>query len=136
VFCEKMALEVVNHFWTQHIKNKSLGIFDITSKPKEILRTLLLTSPKDTAKNMIYEYGLFALVRDEGGIRELRSLLEKRSATRTWYRIARDIETVNHKISEGIFHNWITIINQNMLKYEPFEYKQIKTKKVNVSKEK
>lgn len=136
IFCEKMSIEVVNHFWTQHIKSKSLGIFDISSKPKEILRTLLLSSAGSKAKHIIYEYGLFALARDEGGIRELRSLLEKRSASRTWYRIARDIEAVNKKISEGIYHNWITLINDNMLKYKPFEYKPTKPKKVNRSKAK
>ena len=123
LFNEKMSIDIVNHFWTQYIKSKSLGIFDISSKPKEILRTLLLMGPKDTAKNVIYEYGLFALARDEGGIRELRSLLEKRSTSRTWYRITRDIETVNGKISQGIRHNWLTIIDQNMLEYKAFEYK-------------
>jgi len=67
---------------------------------------LFLADKKLKPKQAVYFTGLFMLGKDENGMRELRSILSKRSIDRTWYRIAKDMQKASETITKNRVRNW------------------------------
>jgi hypothetical protein len=98
VFSAEMSKRVVNDYWKKLIKERNLGLFSISVSIKDVLRTLFLADKKLKPKQGIYLLGLFMLARDENGMRQLRTIIAKRSHDRTWYRIAKDMQQASDRI--------------------------------------
>jgi hypothetical protein len=120
VFSTKMSQKVVSYYWNRYLKEAALGTFAISSNPKDILR-LLLTS-KVPPKEAIYLTGLVSLSRDGNGLRELRSMIAKVSADRTWYRTANDLKKAN-TLLESIQRprGWVVHIDRSLEEYSPID---------------
>jgi hypothetical protein len=123
VFKEEIAQKVVQDYWKRLIKERSLGIFSISMSQKDILRTMYLAEPKLKPKQAIYYLGLSVLAKDENGMRELRSIIEKKSPARTWYRIADDLKEASTLITKNKVRDWVTQIDKKLEIYKPFKKK-------------
>ncbi|MCF7843666.1 hypothetical protein K9M47_02080 [Candidatus Gracilibacteria bacterium] len=121
VFNTEMSKKILNDYWTKIIKNNNLGIFSISLSPKDALRSLLLSDENLKGKQTIYFLGLFVLGRDGGGLRELRSVIAKRSNDRTWYRVANDMKLANELITKNNLRDWVKLIDQELENYKPYK---------------
>lgn len=124
VFNAEMSRKVVWHYWQTLIKERNLGLFSISQSIKDILRTLYVADKKIKPKQAIYLLGLFMLGRDENGMRELRSIVAKRKLhERTWYRIAKDMQTTSELLAKNRLRDWVTHIDKGLSEYKPFKAK-------------
>lgn len=123
VFNSEMSKKIVNDYWKKLIKERSLGLFSISMSIKNILRTLLLADRKLKPKQAIYLLGLFMLIKDENGMRELRTIITNRSRDRTWYRIANDIKLTNELIAKNNLRDWVMHIDKELENYKPYKIK-------------
>jgi hypothetical protein len=123
VFNTEMSKKVVNQYWKKLIKERSLGIFSISISIKDILRTLFLADKKLKPKQAIYLLGLFMLAKDENGMRQLRTIVSKRSHDRTWYRITKDIQQASELITKNKLRDWVTQIDKVLEDYKPYKMK-------------
>ena len=124
VFNTEMSKKVVNSYWQTLIKERNLGLFSISVSVKDILRTLFLADKKLKPKQAIYLLGLFQLARDENGMRQLRTIVSKRSHDRTWYRIANDMQQASELITKNKLRDWVTQIDKKLADYKPYKTKQ------------
>jgi len=127
VFSKEMAQKVVADYWKKLIKERNLGLFSISLSLKDILRTLYLTNRKIKPNRAIYLLGLFMLGKDENGMRELRSIVGKRSHQRTWYRIAKDMQEASELITKNKLRDWVTQIDKNLAEFKPYKHKKLST---------
>lgn len=127
VFSKEMAQKVVTDYWKKLIKERNLGLFSISLSLKDILRTLYLANRKIKPNRAIYLLGLFMLGRDENGMRELRSIVGKRSHQRTWYRIAKDMQEASELITKNKLRDWVTQIDKNLAEFKPYKHKKLST---------
>lgn len=127
VFSKEMAQKVVTDYWKKLIKERNLGLFSISLSLKDILRTLYLANRKIKPNRAIYLLGLFTLGKDENGMRELRSIVGKRSHQRTWYRIAKDMQEASELITKNKLRDWVTQIDKNLAEFKPYKHKKLST---------
>ena len=120
IFNKDLCKKILQYYWHELIENKNMFLFDMESGPKKILRDIIKTYPKTKPKKAVYLVGLNLLSKDNRGIRELRELLEKRSSTRTWYRIAKDLDVIN-KVSGRTYHNWVQQVIYALASFEPIK---------------
>lgn len=124
VFNAEMSKKVVTDYWQRLIKERNLGLFSISLSLKDILRTLYLANKKIKPKEAIYLVGLFMLGKDENGMRELRSIVSKKSHERTWYRIAKDMQKASELITKNKIRDWVTQIDKKLENYKPYKTKK------------
>ena len=68
-------------------------------------------------------------MRDETGIRQLRTILSKVSDNRTWYRtVKEDMSIVSKLINESKPVSWVHQINKKLIDYKPYKIKNYEEK--------
>jgi hypothetical protein len=67
------------------------------------------------------------LAKDENGMRQLRTIITKRSHDRTWYRIAKDMQEASELITKNKLRDWVTQIDKNLDEYKPYKRKKMST---------
>lgn len=127
VFKKEMAQKVVQEYWQKLIKERNLGLFSMSLSLKDILRTLYLADKKLKPNRAIYFVGLFMLGKDENGMRELRSIVAKKSHERTWYRIAKDMQIASELITKNKLRDWVTQIDKNLDEFVAYKHKKLST---------
>lgn len=127
VFNTEMSKKVVTDYWKKLIKERNLGLFSISVSIKDVLRTLFLADKKLKPKQAIYLLGLFMLAKDENGMRQLRTIIAKRSHDRTWYRIAKDMQEASELITKNKLRDWVTQIDKALQEYTPYKHKPLST---------
>ena len=127
VFNTEMSKKVVNDYWKKLIKERNLGLFSLSVSIKDILRTLFLADKKLKPKQAIYLLGLFMLAKDENGMRQLRTIIAKRSHDRTWYRIAKDMQEASEIITKNKLRDWVTQLDKDLDEYKPYKQKKMST---------
>lgn len=121
VFKTEISRKVVTEYWQTLIKERNLGLFSISLSIKDILRTLFLADKSLKPKQAIYFIGLFMLGKDNNGMRELRSIISKRSHDRTWYRIAKDMQEMSKLVTKNKVRDWVTQIDRKLEDYKPLK---------------
>ena len=121
VFSTEMSKKVVNDYWRKLIKERSLGIFSLSISIKDMLQILFLADKKLKPAKAIYFIGLFMLAKDENGIRQLRTILSKRSKKETWYRIVKDLRQSSEIITKNKIRDWVTQIDKALEDYKPYK---------------
>lgn len=128
VFNVEISQKVVGDYWKRLIKERNLGLFSIAVSTKDILRTLFLAGKKLKPKQAIYLLGLFMVAKDENGLRQLRTIISKRSHDRTWYRMAKDIQLASELITKNKLRDWVTQIDKKLEEYKPYKTKKYEQK--------
>jgi hypothetical protein len=121
VFKKEIAQKVVRDYWKKLIKERNLGLFSISLGLKDILRTLYLADRELKPKQAVYLLGLFVLGKDENGMRELRSIITKKSHERTWYRITKDMQIASELITKNKLRDWVTQLDKALEDYKPYK---------------
>jgi hypothetical protein len=128
VFKTEISRKVVTEYWKTLIKERNLGLFSISLSIKDILRTLFLADKSLKPKQAIYFIGLFMLGKDDNGMRELRSIISKRSHDRTWYRIAKDMQEMSKLVTKNKVRDWVTQIDRNLAEFKAYKHKKLSTR--------
>lgn len=121
VFNSQMSKQVVTSYWKKLIRERNLGLLSLSPNPKDIMRTLFIADTQLKPKQAVYLFGLFSLAKDGNGMRELRSLVERRSNDRTWYRIANDAELAGRLITQHKIRDWVVQIDEALELFEPYK---------------
>lgn len=123
VFSSQISKAVVTSYWKTLIKERNLGLLSLAPSVKDILQVLFMSDSKLKPKQAIYLLGLYTLAKDENGMRQLRTILSKKSNDRTWYRIAKDVETAGKLITQHRIRDWVVQVDEALEKYEPYKVK-------------
>jgi hypothetical protein len=123
IFSSKISQAVVKGYWSKLIRDRNLGLFSISMSNKDILQTMFLADQNLKPKKAVYLLGLFNLARDENGMRQLRTIVSKKSHDRTWYRIVNDMKIATELITKNRVRNWVTQIDNEMTSYKPIKSK-------------
>jgi hypothetical protein len=121
IFSEKISKKVVLDYWHTLIKANNLAVLSLDLKPKDLLQLLIRSELKAKPNRMLYLIGLHCLVRDETGTRQLRSIIEKKSSDRSWYRVSSDLKLLGHLISKDYLRDWVKHIDQSLEDYKTFK---------------
>ncbi len=118
VFSTKKSKKVVNHYWEKMIEGQSIHLFTHSLTPKGLLGQILLARKGAKGKTAVYLTGLLLLARDENGVRELRSMLGKKSDDRTWYRIAKDLRQIAADLEKTQPREWYEQVKTALSTYQ------------------
>lgn len=124
IFNTQLSKKVVTDYWERLVKKRNLGLFSMSQSPKDILQTLFLADKKMKPKQAVYLLGLHLLSKDENGMRQLRTIISKRSHDRTWYRVAKEIQQSGELITKNKLRNWVTQIDNALNIYKPYKINQ------------
>lgn len=124
VFNTEMSKKIVTDYWKKLIKERSLGLFSISLSYKDVLQTMFLADKTLKPKQAIYLLGLFVLAKDENGMRQLRTIVSKKSHSMTWYRIVRDMQQASELITQNKVRDWVAQLDKCFAEYKPYRYKK------------
>lgn len=123
VFKKEISQKVVTHYWETLITERNLGLFTIQTGDKDILRSVYRAMPKIKPNRAIYLTGLLLLAKDGNGMRELRSILEKKSNSRTWFRISKDVRELSSSLPSNLVRGWVKQIDTALSTYKALKIK-------------
>jgi hypothetical protein len=123
IFSSSMSQKVILSYWDKIIKEESLGLFSIPLDTKEALQNLFMKNASIKPKQAIYLAGLLLLSKEDYGIRELRTIVSKKSNNRTWYRIKNDIKQINKLATRDNLRDWVVQIDRKLQNYKPYKIK-------------
>lgn len=118
LFNAELCQKILISYWEQIIANENLFLFDIETNWNDALRNIFRNNPTLHAKEAIYLIGLSAISNE--GVREARSIVEQYTSTRTWYRIANDLSTLNN-LSNKNYHGWVNQIQDSLRQYKAYK---------------
>ena len=121
IFKKDVCQKIVLSYWETIIEGENLFLFGAENNPKNLLKRIMRQHPKMRSKDAVYLVGLSALCVDEGGIRELRSILEKRQSQRGWYRVAEGIGLLNKGRSDRHLHGWVRQIRSSLKEFSSYK---------------
>ena len=124
IFSKTLCKEIISDYWASFVVDKNLFLFDLGSSPPQLLRRILAEGIKP--KEAVYLTGLAILSREDGGIREIRSVIEKAHGTRAWYRIAEGFKRLNEKTKQKQCHSWVAQVSKSIDKFDSFRFKRAK----------
>lgn len=127
VFNTEISKNVVTDYWKRLIKERNLGLFSISLSMKDKLQILFLADSNLKPKQAIYLLGLFEVARDEKGMRQLRTMVTKRSHDRTWYRIVKDMQVASELITKNNLRDWVIQIDKALEEYKPYKHRKLST---------
>lgn len=130
IFKEILCQKIVASYWNELVIKDNLFLFSLSNNPKQILKGLMRNEPNIKSKEAVYLVGLGQLCKDEDGIRELRSELEKQATPRTWYRTANDIKKLSVAQSPTNCHSWINQIEAQIKDYKPLRFRDLQCKEL------
>ncbi len=128
VFSKAKSKKVVNHYWETMIAGYSIPLFSHAYTPKDLLRRILVARKSAKGKTAIYLTGLLLLARDENGLRELRSLLDKRTDDRSWYRHSGDLREIASDLHKMQPREWYGQVKKTLSSYQPYSLNVNKSK--------
>ena len=114
IFKKDVCQKIVKWYWDTMVKGENLFLFELGNNPKQLLKDILRTDENIKAISAVTFVGLDVLCRDGDGIRELRSILEKRIKTRNWYVIGDRINKLNQFLRDRPLHNWVKEIEDTI----------------------
>ena len=118
IFKKEMCQKILQNYWQELIASKNLFLFDMESKAIPTFEKVFKNRPKIKPKEAVYLVGLRVLSKE--GIRDTRAIIEQYAATRTWYRIAKDLSFLD-EISDKTYHEWVKQINDSLDAFVPFQ---------------
>lgn len=123
LFKKEISQKVVSHYWETLITERNLGLFTIQNSDKDILRSVYKAIPNIKPNRAIYLTGLLLLAKDGNGMRELRSIIEKKSNNRTWFRIAKDVRELSSTLPSNLVRGWVKQIDNALKDYKTLRIK-------------
>ncbi len=124
VFSSSISKKVLNEYWNEIVRSRNYGALMLESSPIETLKRIEAEFPTIKPKQLIGYTGLLLLAQSGNGLRELRSVLEKKSSDRTWARIASEYRQISERVAQGRIRNWVKEIDQQLDIYSPLRINQ------------
>jgi hypothetical protein len=120
VFNEDLSKKIIISYWEKIIRNRSYGLFALSSSNKDTLRMIFAKNKTIKPKQAIYFMGILILAKEEGGIRALRSIFSKNSNQRTWQRLIKDMRIAGEIIGKSEVRSWVAQIDRKLAEFEPY----------------
>lgn len=118
LFSEEISKSVVTYYWKNITKDVNAGVLSVSKTPKEILRTIYQKYPNIKPNKAIYLTGLLILAKDGDGITELRSIVDKKTDKRTWFRLTKDLKDAMGSVFAGATRQWVKDIDETLENYK------------------
>ncbi len=108
------------HYWNKMIEPNSLLLFAHAPSQKDLLNQVLRARVGAKGKTAVYLTGLISLAREGAGLRELRSILAKRSSDRNWHTMKKDLEGITEDLSKLRPREWYDQVKSGLVDPHPF----------------
>ncbi len=109
-------------YWENLIMKGNKIFFISKDKPQDVLLQTLSIRAKPTEAVMLV--GMIVLMKEDGGIRDLRSLIEPHCSQRTWYRLMDRLKKVANIMEGDLYPPWIKEIEKQLKDFIPLDIEE------------
>lgn len=121
IFKKDTCQKIVKWYWDTMIKEENLFLFELSNNPKQLLKDILNNPKKIKVMNALSIVGLSVLSKDGDGIRELRSIIEKRIKQRNWYQISQKFKLLNEITKGKSLHSWVKQVDDSIKIFDTYK---------------
>jgi uncharacterized protein YggL (DUF469 family) len=118
-FSTAKSKKVVRHYWDTMVAGHAVALFAHTQTMKELLHQIMLAEKGMRPKEAICRAAVIFMAREGNGLRELRSLLQRRGRSDFWYDVMGDIKKTSGKLEKLRPRDWYDQIIKGFEAYEP-----------------
>lgn len=122
IFKKDLCQKILNCYWQEFFGAYNY-IFSANGSPQRLLGSILMAFPKIKASQAVKWVGTLILMRDDGGVRELRNILD-RDSKHNWPVIKRQIDGFKDKIFADSRAGFIKDIERELYEFKPFRLKK------------
>lgn len=120
--------KVVRHYWETMIAGHAATLFGHTLTMKELLHQIMLAEKGMRPKETMYRAAAIFMAREGNGLRELRSLLQRRGRDDFWYDLTADVRKTGAKLDKLRPRDWYDQIIKGFEAYEPLRVTNLMSK--------
>jgi hypothetical protein len=103
---------------------KGNEIFFISKdKPRDILLQMI-SNAGVKPKEALMLVGTILLMKEDGGVRDLRSLIEPYYSKRSWYRLMDRLKEVSDMMEGSLYPPWIKEIERQLKEFVPLDIEE------------
>ncbi len=117
-FSAAKSKKVVRHYWDTMVTGHAAALFGHTLTMKELLHQIMLAEKNMRPKEAIYRAAAIFMAREGNGLRELRSILQRRGRDDFWYDLTADVKKTTTKLDKLRPRDWF---DQIIKGFEVFE---------------
>ena len=126
VFSEEKAVKVLTEYWNEKIDKNKYVLFTYSENSESLLKKISIARPKSRPQTLLSLLGLVSFVKDNnGGLRELRTILTARITNRAWYSVIRNLKDISRDLEDLSELDWYTEVSMQIKNYEPYKIKKL-----------
>lgn len=134
IFNKNLCQKIINLYWKDYSSNNQF-IFNSNNNYQEILQQIFIKFPKTKNATALKIIGLYALCRDEEGMRGFRQIIDNRRTKKiNWESVKRDLKKLEDDIFLSSPWKFLEDIKQELNEFKPFQIKKQATCNVKQSK--
>jgi ribosomal protein L15 len=123
LFQNNICQKIVIWYWENFIMKGNEIFFISKDKPRDILLQMI-SNVGVKPKEALMLVGVILLMKEEGGTRDLRSLIEPYYSKRSWYRLMDRLKEVSDMMEGSLYPPWIKEIEKQLKEFIPLDIEE------------
>jgi len=120
LFKSNICQEIVIWYWNNWIMKGNKMLFISKDTPQDILKQVM-SSTEVKPKEVVTLVGIIVLMKDGGGVRDLKSMLAPYYGKDYWYRLIKRAEEVSDTMIDSPYPPWIKEIEKQLKEFIPLD---------------
>jgi hypothetical protein len=123
LFQNNICQKIVIWYWENFIMKGNEIFFISKDKPRDILLQMI-SNAGIKPKEALMLVGGILLMKEEGGARDLRSLIEPYYSKRSWYRLMDRLKEVSDMMEGALYPPWIKELEKQLKEFIPLDVEE------------
>lgn len=123
LFQNNICQKIVIWYWENFIMKGNKMLFISKDKPQDIL-VQMISIAGVKPKEALMLVGTILLMKDEGGVRDLRNILSVSYSDRSWYRLIDRVKEVADMMEGSLYPPWIKGIEKQLEEFIPLDIEE------------
>lgn len=119
IFKKDLCQKILNLYWTKYFSENPFLYSTNTSQ--EILQLVLMKCPKTKITKILEAVGLYALSRDEQGMRGFRQMIDSVKPKTNWTVVKRNLKIFEDEIFSNSVWGFLQDIKRELKEFKPFK---------------
>ena len=118
IFKNNICQKIVRWYWINFIMKGNEFLFISQDKSQDILSRMMVCSQIRPKEALVY-MGMISIIKESGGIRDLRNIIEPYFSQRSWYRLINQLNDISNLIEGSVYPPWIKEIERQLESFNP-----------------
>lgn len=129
IFKKDLCQKILNLYWDEFFSDNQF-LFSTISNPQEILQLIFMKQPETKTLKAIQLFGIYALCRDEEGMRGFRQIIDSRKPKADWAVVKRSVKEFEDEIFSSSTWDFMKDIKEALANFNSYKFEKNERKEI------